>query len=174
LKNILIPLPALSEQKRIVEILDKAFENISQAKNIAEKNLDNADEIFEVIYKVYSRIKAMVGRKEYWRNLRFNDCGTPSRAKREYFEEGKIRWLVSGDVNMGEIYECNGRITELGMSNSSAKYLPVNSIVMALNGQGKTRGTVAMLHIKATCNQSLVSIYPKDIKKYYLNISIII
>jgi len=34
--------------------------------------------------------------------------------------------------------------------------------MIALNGQGKTRGTVAMLRIKATCNQSLVSIYPKD------------
>jgi len=166
LKNILIPLPALSEQKRIVEILDKAFENISQAKNIAEKNLDNADEIFESYLQSIFKNKG-----DGWEEKNIGEIcdlmtgGTPSRAKREYFEEGKIRWLVSGDVNMGEIYECNGRITELGMSNSSAKYLPVNSIVMALNGQGKTRGTVAMLHIKATCNQSLVSIYPKDIKK---------
>ena len=51
------------------------------------------------------------------------------------------------------------------MKNSNTKYLPINSVLIALNGQGKTRGTVAMLRTKATCNQSLVSIYPKDEKK---------
>jgi type I restriction enzyme S subunit len=88
--------------------------------------------------------------------------GTPSRSKKEYFENGKINWLVSGDVNMKNITRCDGKITEEGLKNSNAKFLPVNSVIIALNGQGKTRGTVAMLKIKATCNQSLVSIYPKN------------
>ncbi|HAJ79090.1 MAG TPA: N-6 DNA methylase, partial [Fibrobacteres bacterium] len=46
-----------------------------------------------------------------------------------------------------------------------AKYLPKNSVLIALNGQGKTRGMVALLRIEnATCNQSLVSIMPKSPK----------
>ncbi|MBT5424115.1 hypothetical protein HOK76_06480, partial [archaeon] len=89
--------------------------------------------------------------------------GTPSRSKKEYFENGDINWLVSGDVNKKEITNCEGKITIKGFNNSNTKYLPVNSIIIALNGQGKTRGTVALLRIKATCNQSLVSIYPKKI-----------
>jgi len=88
--------------------------------------------------------------------------GTPSKAKPEYFEGGRIKWLVSGDIHQKEITECSGRITRLGLENSNAKYLPVNSVMMALNGQGKTRGTVALLRTEATCNQSMVSIYPKD------------
>ena len=88
--------------------------------------------------------------------------GTPSKAKPEYFEGGRIKWLVSGDIHRKEITKCSGRITRLGLENSNAKYLPVNSVMMALNGQGKTRGTVALLRTKATCNQSMVSIYPKD------------
>jgi type I restriction enzyme, S subunit len=91
--------------------------------------------------------------------------GTPSKSKAEYFEGGKINWLVSGDVNKKVVKDCDGRITQLGLENSNAKYLPVNSVMIALNGQGKTRGTVALLKIKATCNQSLVSIYPKDVKQ---------
>jgi restriction endonuclease S subunit len=90
--------------------------------------------------------------------------GTPSRSKKEYFDNGKINWLVSGDVNMKIITKCKGKITEDGLANSNSKYLPLNSVVIALNGQGKTRGAVAMLKIKATCNQSLVSIFPKDLK----------
>ena len=87
--------------------------------------------------------------------------GTPSKSKPEYFG-GDIKWLVSGDIHQGEIFDCEGRITEAGMRDSNAKILPTNSVMMALNGQGKTRGTVALLRTEATCNQSLVSITPKD------------
>jgi type I restriction enzyme S subunit len=90
--------------------------------------------------------------------------GTPSRSNPEYFG-GETRWLVSGDIHQGQIFDCEGRITEAGMKDSNAKLLPVNSVMIALNGQGKTRGTVALLRTEATCNQSLVSIYPNDPKK---------
>ena len=86
--------------------------------------------------------------------------GTPSTAKPEFFG-GKIRWLVSGDIHRGEILDCDGRITEAGMKACNAKLLPMNSVMIALNGQGKTRGTVALLRTLATCNQSLVSITPR-------------
>ena len=84
---------------------------------------------------------------------------TPSRQKQEYFG-GSIRWLVSGDINKGEIFECDGRITEKGMDNSNCKILPKNSVLIALNGQGKTRATVAILRVAAACNQSLVAMIP--------------
>ncbi len=87
--------------------------------------------------------------------------GTPARSKPEYFD-GNIKWLVSGDVHRKQIFDCEGRISNLGMQNSNARNLPVNSVIIALNGQGKTRGTVAMLRTQATCNQSLVSITPKE------------
>jgi len=87
--------------------------------------------------------------------------GTPSRKKPDYFG-GDIRWLVSGDIHQAEIFDCEGRITQEGMKNCNAKLLPVNSVMIALNGQGKTRGTVALLRTPATCNQSLVSISPND------------
>jgi type I restriction enzyme, S subunit len=90
--------------------------------------------------------------------------GTPSRAEPQYFG-GDIKWLVSGDIHQGEIFDCEGRINEAGMGASNAKILPVNSVLIALNGQGKTRGTVALLRTEATCNQSLVSIYPNDAEK---------
>jgi len=165
LNKIPIPFPLISEQKRIVAILNEAFESIARAKESAEKNLKNTNEIFE------SYLQSVFENKgEGWDEKKLGEVcslmtgGTPSKNKQEYFDGGGIRWLVSGDVNLGEIYDCDGRITEVGMKNSNAKYLPVNSVIIALNGQGKTRGTVAMLRTKATCNQSLVSIYPKDLK----------
>jgi len=163
IQGITILIPPLSEQKRIVSILDEAFENITKAKENAEKNLKNAKEIFE------SYLQSVFENKgEGWEDKKIGEIcklmtgGTPSRNKKEYFEGGIINWLVSGDVNLKEINYCDGKITEDGLKNSNAKYLPLNSVIIALNGQGKTRGTVAMLRIKATCNQSLVSIYPNN------------
>jgi type I restriction enzyme M protein len=88
--------------------------------------------------------------------------GTPQSSKKEYYQNGTIKWLVSGDIHRGVILDCDGRITEEGMKNSNAKLLPLDSVLIALNGQGKTRGKVALLQTEATCNQSLVSINPID------------
>jgi len=91
----------------------------------------------------------------------FMTGGTPKSTIKEYYQNGTVPWLVSGDIHMGEISDCEGRITEKGVQDSNVRYLPENSVLIALNGQGKTRGTVAILRMpKATCNQSLVAISP--------------
>lgn len=99
----------------------------------------------------------------YWANIgTFCDLmtgATPSTKNHLYFG-GDIKWLVSGDINKKIIYDCKGRITELALKNSNCKILPINSVLIALNGQGKTRASVAILKIKAACNQSLVAIIP--------------
>jgi type I restriction enzyme, S subunit len=106
-----------------------------------------------------------------WKTVKLGDVcdlstgGTPSRTKPEYFDNGGVKWLVSGDINQREIFDCEGRITQEGLKNSNAKFLPLDSVLIALNGQGKTRGTVALLRTNATCNQSLVAISPK-VKNY--------
>ena len=84
---------------------------------------------------------------------------TPSRSEQSYFG-GDIPWLVSGDINKGEITECDGRITSSGLRNSNCKIIPANSVLIALNGQGKTRATVALLRIPAALNQSLLALIP--------------
>ena len=91
----------------------------------------------------------------------FSTGGTPSTSVKEYYTAGTIPWLVSGDIHKGIITDCEKYITELGVANSNAKPLPQNSVLIALNGQGKTRGTVALLRLNnATCNQSIVAISP--------------
>ena len=163
LKTVEIRFPPLPEQQRIVAILYKAFAAFNKAKANAEQNLKNAKELFESYLQ-----NIFVNKGKDWEEKSIGEIcnlmtgGTPSKTRDEYFKNGKVNWLVSGDVNRKEITECDGRITDLGMKGSNTKYLPLNSVMIALNGQGKTRGMVAMLRIKATCNQSLVSIYPKN------------
>lgn len=88
---------------------------------------------------------------------------TPSRSKPAYFQ-GDIKWLVSGDVNNPDIADCRGRISRQALQDTNCKIIPKDSVLIALNGQGKTRGTVAVLRVDATCNQSLIGITPREPK----------
>ena len=87
--------------------------------------------------------------------------GTPDRNNEAYWEEGTIPWINSGAVNQRLITEPSAFITEEGYANSSARYVPENALVMALAGQGKTKGMVAQMGIVATCNQSMAAICPR-------------
>ncbi|ASM54375.1 type I restriction enzyme, S subunit [Pseudoalteromonas nigrifaciens] len=94
--------------------------------------------------------------------------GTPKTTISEYYEDGTVPWIVSGDIHKGEIFDCDKKITELAVENSNARYLPKDSVLIALNGQGKTRGTVALLRASnATCNQSIVSINPNNQRELF-------
>lgn len=88
--------------------------------------------------------------------------GTPDKSNDAYWEDGHIPWLNSGSVNDGYIIEASAFITREGFANSSARWIPENALVMALAGQGKTKGMVAQLGIRATCNQSMAAIIAKE------------
>ncbi len=96
----------------------------------------------------------------------FANCfagATPSTSIKEYWENGTISWLSSGEVNKKQIYETNKKITQLGYDKSSTKMVKPNSVVIALAGQGKTRGTVAITRVPVCTNQSLCAIETNDI-----------
>lgn len=88
--------------------------------------------------------------------------GTPDRNNPDYWTDGTIPWINSGTVNQGVIREPSEYITELGLRESSARWVPRNAIVMALAGQGKTKGMAALTAIRTTCNQSMAAIVPRS------------
>jgi len=95
--------------------------------------------------------------------------GTPDRGNTAYWEDGHIPWLASGEVNQGLIVRPTAFITEEAVRRSSARWIPVGALVIALAGQGKTKGTVAQLGIRATFNQSMAAIVTRaDVSSRYL------
>jgi len=94
-----------------------------------------------------------------WMSKRYAG-GTPDKGNDAFWEDGDIPWLNSGAVNDGYITEPSEMITREGFANSSAKWIPNGALVMALAGQGKTKGMVAQLGIETTCNQSMAAIIP--------------
>lgn len=88
--------------------------------------------------------------------------GTPSKDVLDYWINGTIPWLASGEVNKRFIYEADIFITEDAYNNSSAKWIPKGSLIIALAGQGKTKGLVATIENPMTGNQSLAAVIPND------------
>jgi len=83
--------------------------------------------------------------------------GTPSRKSPEYWG-GDIPWIGSGEVNQRVINNPTEYITKKGLSESSTKIFPKDTVMIALAGQGKTKGTAGILGIDSAANQSLAGI----------------
>ena len=90
--------------------------------------------------------------------------GTPDTSINEYWDNGDIPWLPSGTCQNCIIKSANTFITEEGLANSSAKIMPINTVVIALTGA--TTGKVGILNIEACANQSVTGILPNDALYY--------
>ena len=101
-----------------------------------------------------------------WRMVRLGEAaqvdtgGTPSRDVAEYWS-GEIPWMASAEVNQKRVQVTAETITEKGLESSNAKIFPPGTIMIAMNGQGSTRGKASILEIEAACNQSLAAIRSK-------------
>lgn len=94
--------------------------------------------------------------------------GTPSRENPAYWN-GAIPWVTTTQIDFGTINQAHQFITELGLNNSAAKIFTPNTILMAMYGQGKTRGKVAILGIPAATNQACAAIsVDKSIRSDFL------
>ena len=88
--------------------------------------------------------------------------GTPSTKVKEYWNSQDIPWLSSGEVHKKYIKSTDTMISKAGYENSSARMVPANSVLIALAGQGKTRGTVAVNRIPLATNQSIAAMTFND------------
>ena len=159
LRNFEIPLPSLEEQKAIARKLDKVSGLIEKRKTQLEKLSELVKSRFiEMFGGVHdSKIYPYKAVKELTDVV---SGGTPSRDISEYWEEGTIPWVKTTELQNNIVTEVEEYITEQGLSNSSAKIVPSGTVLIAMYGQGKTRGMTAYLGIEACTNQACACILP--------------
>lgn len=92
---------------------------------------------------------------------RITSGGTPDRSEPSYWG-GSVPWVTTGEIQFNTINDTAEKITEAGLKNSSAKLFPPGTLLMAMYGQGKTRGQVAKLAIEASTNQACAAILLED------------
>lgn len=150
---------SLAEQQRIVEILDAGFAKIDALRANATKSLQAAKDLFQ------SALKQEFNTHKWELSSIGTECktgagGTPNKMYKEYYENGNIPWLRSGEVCTRNIYATEKFITQAGMENSSAKWFPSNTVIVAM--YGATAGQVGILRIPSTTNQAICGIFPNE------------
>ena len=155
LKNVQIPLPPISIQKRIV----------TECQNIDTEVLEAKKQIVELQEEITDIVSRVNGDSIKLGDIyKISSGGTPSRKKSAYWINGNIPWVTTTEVTNEIITSTNECITKLGLENSSAKIYPINSLIIAMYGQGATRGRTAKLGIEACTNQACAVLYEKKIE----------
>jgi len=185
LKNLDIPIPPLPEQLAIVTKIEELLSDLENGKQqliIAQQQL-----------KVYrqSLLKAAFEGKltnekvveselpKHWKMSTIGDVfevfigSTPKRNKPNYWG-GNINWLSSGEIAFCNIKNTREKITTEGLENTSCKVHPIGTVIIAMIGEGKTRGQAAILKVESSHNQNTAAIrvdnktYKSELLYYYL------
>lgn len=159
-----IPIPSLEIQKRVVEILEKMTDYVKELTTELTTELtlrqkqyayyrdqlltfpsqSDSDESFSVRWTTLGKIAKKI-----------SSGGTPKTGTSEYYD-GEIPWLRTQEVNFGEIWNTGVKITEAGVKNSSAKWIPENCVIVAM--YGATVGKIGINKIPMTTNQACANI----------------
>lgn len=163
--------PNRDEQIKISEY----FAKLDNLITLHQRQLDNLKNLkkgcLQKMFPRYGETKPELrfpGFTDDWEQRKVSDVaeivagGTPSTKISSYWEPKEIPWLSSGEVHKKYITFTDNMISKEGMDNSSAKMVKENSVLIALAGQGKTRGTVAINRIPLTTNQSIAAMTFND------------
>ena len=148
----------IDEQHRIASILSSLDDKIDLL------NRENAtlEAMAETLFRQWFIEEA----KEDWEDVPLGDVikttsgGTPSRKHTEYYNNGTINWVKSKELQGTFISSTEELITENAISNSSAKMLPMKSVLIAM--YGATVGEYGILSKPMTCNQAVCALIPND------------
>lgn len=101
---------------------------------------------------------------EGWVRVRVGDIAqvgsgtTPKRGRADYWDGGTVPWVTSGAVSSGVIREPSELVTETALRETSLRLWPAGTLLVAMYGEGQTRGRCAELAIEAACNQACAAI----------------
>jgi type I restriction enzyme, S subunit len=168
LKEFEFEIPAICEQRAIARVLRA----VQEAKEVRQRELSLERErkaaLMQYLFMHGTRGEA---RKQTelgelpvtWRIVRLGDIasvvsgGTPDRSNPDYWN-GDLPWVRTGEINYNLILDTGERITPEGLINSSARIIPKQTLLMAMYGQGVTRGRVAILGIDSAINQACAAL----------------
>lgn len=171
LRTLQIPFPQIDEQRRIARLLSAVQHAIGRQERLIVLTVGLKNTLMHKLFTqgtcgeplkqseigpvpkswVESRLGTIA---------RFSSGGTPSRDVSNYWAGGTIPWVKTTEIDYCTITTTEERITQTGLDNSSAKVLPAGTLLLAMYGQGITRGRVAILGIDAATNQACAAIRP--------------
>ncbi|MEH2295919.1 restriction endonuclease subunit S [Nostoc sp.] len=181
-RKIFFRFPSLSKQRRIAEILDTVDEAIARTSSLIIKlkhtkagllqdlltcGLDDDGKLRDLQAHPEQFKDSPLGQiPKDWGVVQLSEVTTiengttPSREEYKFWNQGTIPWLTTGKVHERIIIQSDEFITNFALQICSLRLLPVGTILVAMIGQGITRGKVAYLAFEAAINQNFGAILP--------------
>ncbi len=168
IRDLVIELPSYEEQVRIATILDKA----DSLRSKRQEAIQLADEFLRAVF--YEKFGDPVTNSKQLATSRVDQLcevatgSTPARNRSDYYE-GPHPWIKTGEVDTPLITSAEEHISDAAIAETNCKLFPVGTLLIAMYGQGKTRGKVGMLGIAAATNQACAAILPSQkINRHFL------
>ena len=150
IENLEISLPDIDTQKRVVSILSAIDAKIT--KN-AEINNNLEQQLHLLFIQIFNGISEDVVLGDV---VETTSGGTPSRKHTEYYENSSICWVKSKELLGNYILDTEEHINDIALSKSSAKLLPMHSVLIAM--YGATVGAYGIISKSMTCNQAVCAL----------------
>ncbi|WP_454257536.1 restriction endonuclease subunit S [Pseudoxanthomonas mexicana] len=162
LKGISFGLPSLPEQQRIAVRLKAELSEVEIAKQAAKAQMRDAKLLRQRLLRKTFDALHDVPRKVLGEWAKTTSGSTPPRGDRRYWSPAEIPWVKTGEVAFAPITQTEESISRQALKECSLTLLPPKSVLIAMYGQGKTRGQSAILETEATTNQACFAIFPND------------
>jgi type I restriction enzyme S subunit len=168
-----LPVPPLPEQRKIAGILGVVQRAIEQQERLIALTTELKTALMHKLFTEGLRGEPQRETEigpvpQSWEMVRLGDVtklqsgGTPARDNPDYWNGGHIPWVKTGEIDYRVIEMTKEMITREGLVNSAAKVFPKGTLLIAMYGQGVTRGRVGLLGIDAATNQACAAITPCD------------
>jgi type I restriction enzyme S subunit len=160
-----IPVPPLDEQRRIVPLLDDHLSRLDAAQHGIRNALRRSNALRDAVLST-SVAEATETPDVVMASLgelaKVTSGLTPLKGNRAFYDDGNIPWITSGDLHQGLIARPTQFITQEALDKTTLKIVPAGTLLIAMYGEGKTRGTTAELGIDAATNQACAAITLHD------------
>jgi type I restriction enzyme, S subunit len=160
--NPSLPLPNdLAHIPSIVAHIDALAARIAEARGLRQSAVEETERLWYSSLRMLRESHVEASKNRLGEITTITAGGTPPRDNPSYWN-GDIPWIKTGELIDGDIFYAQEYISEAGLQNSSAKLFPAETVLIALYGQGQTRGRTARLMIEAATNQACCAILPSD------------
>ena len=175
IKNLMIPFPDIKTQRKISSVL-KSYDELIENNQKQIKLLEEAAQrlykewFVDLRFPGHETTPIIDGVPQGWEEYaiaelceRINAGGTPSRRNKNYWDNATIKWYKTQELQDCWLIDSDEKISVEGQSNSSAKFFPKNTILMAIYAS-PTLGRLGILDSEATCNQAALCLKADETK----------
>ncbi|WP_276678151.1 restriction endonuclease subunit S [Thalassolituus oleivorans] len=163
LETLLIPCPSPEQQRQIAARLKAQLAEVEIARQAAQVQLSEARLLRTRMLKAFFAELESTPKKRLGEHAPTTSGVTPARDNAAYWQPADVAWVKTGEIDFSPITHVNESISNKALKECSLSLLPPKSVLIAITGEGKTRGRSAVLEVSATTNQHSVAVLPNDI-----------